>query len=295
MTRNPELEGLLVPPCTPLCRASPQSNLCWRQKEKEDVKRGKVLGRQWSVRMSSRRHGQKESLTGRPRGGHREGPAHQLTEAWSYWIPGVFLPQTTTHSSGFHVHLHPQADTRFLNHRHCKDPKAPHLLVYRRHRPPWCMMLSRRYLSFRNEIFFSGASFCSSSWTPPWWHCCCHCPRLHCDHSRRNFWLLLPRYSSCGASSSHSHALCLASLSLPVPISVPVLLFVFVFVFVSCHDSPRAFFCPLTAGPPWKVDSKPGLQSSEFLTQFQGKSNHSNNPNVSKMLGEKKRVELVFL
>ena len=39
-------------------------------------------------------------------------------------------------------------------------------------------------------------------------------------------------------------------LPLSVPISVPVLLFVFVFVFVSCHDSPRAFFCPLTAGPP---------------------------------------------
>lgn len=111
MTRSPKLEGWHVPLCTPLCRASPQSNLCWRQKAKEDVKRGQVLGRRWSVRMSSRRHGQKESLTGRPRGRHREQPARPRTEAWSCWPPGVFLPQTTTHSSGFHVHLHPQADT----------------------------------------------------------------------------------------------------------------------------------------------------------------------------------------
>lgn len=35
-----------------------------------------------------------------------------------------------------------------------------------------------------------------------------------------------------------------------VPVPVPVLLFVFVFLLVRCHDSPRAFFCPLTAGPP---------------------------------------------
>ena len=83
-------------------------------------------------------------------------------------------------------------------------------------------------------------------------------------------------------------------ISLSVPISVPVLLFVFVFVFVSCHDSPRAFFCPLTARPPWKVDSKPGLQSSEFLTQFQGKSNHSNYPNASKTLGNKREKEKDF-
>lgn len=39
-------------------------------------------------------------------------------------------------------------------------------------------------------------------------------------------------------------------VSLLVPVSVPVLLFVFVFLLVRCHDSPRAFFCPLTAGPP---------------------------------------------
>lgn len=39
-------------------------------------------------------------------------------------------------------------------------------------------------------------------------------------------------------------------VSLLVPVSIPVLLFVFVFFFVRCHDSPRAFFCPLTAGPP---------------------------------------------
>lgn len=39
-------------------------------------------------------------------------------------------------------------------------------------------------------------------------------------------------------------------ISFSVPIPVPVLLFVFVFIFVSCHDSPRAFFCPLTARPP---------------------------------------------
>lgn len=42
----------------------------------------------------------------------------------------------------------------------------------------------------------------------------------------------------------------LSLVSLPVPVPVPVLLFVFVLLFVSCHDSPRAFFCPLTAGPP---------------------------------------------
>lgn len=57
-----------------------------------------------------------------------------------------------------------------------------------------------------------------------------------------------------GAAAPGPRVLALPALvplvPLLVPVPVPVLLFVFVFLLVCCHDSPRAFFCPLTAGPP---------------------------------------------
>lgn len=105
---------------------------------------------EWAAEDTDRR-----ALTGRPRVGTGKGqhPADwslELLTTWSFPAPN--------HYPLFWVSC-PPASTGW--HRHRQDPEAPHLLVLLNwaYRPQRCMMLSRRCLSFRNEIFFFGASF----------------------------------------------------------------------------------------------------------------------------------------
>lgn len=290
MSCSQEFEGLLVPLCTPFCRVSTQPNRCWRQKARRKWKEenywagGEV--REWAAEDKERTTGTPARAGGEWRRAHPDDQIWQLFPTWSFpapnhyplfWVPR--LPASTC--------WHRFSTTNTVKTQRRLTSWSVDDIILRD---------VRRYLPgvrpFVTGLFFRGLLL-----------------GLLRGLLRGGAIVIVLIFtvvtlsiifgsSFQGAAPAWPWILTLSRLvsllSLSVPISVPVLLFVFVFVFISCHDSPRAFFCPLTAGPPWKVDSKPGLQSSEFLTQFQGKSDHSNNPNVSKMLGEERESEIDF-
>lgn len=182
------------------------------------------------------------ALTGRPRSGHREGPAP------SWLKPGAVdyleFPAPNHLLFWLHAHLHPQADIDIT-----MTPKAPS--------PPgliddivlladvWCYLAG--VCPFLTRFFFRGF-FCSSSWTPPWWHCCCQsCLPLWSPRrilappskvqSPQGAWVLTSRALSRSSSSRPDLGSRSFSLS-------------FVFVFVSCHDPPR---CLLLSSHGWAL------------------------------------------